>query len=180
MPPSRYIVAGQASLKLSGASVVCVKLFRVSVIVVGVAPPAGIGFGDHVLVTDAPVCTVMLAWICGLVAPSVVVSAPAAMVLVTALFWAAVGLRAMTCTVIVQKLLAGIVPPVRAIVEGLVAGGEAVAVPGPQVVAAFDGVAMVSVAGSVSVIAALVSGTGFGLVSVIVSVDTEVCVTPLP
>ena len=103
-------------------------------------------------------------------------------VLVTALFWKAVGLRATTCTVIVHEPFAGIVPPLRAIVAGLVAGAEAVAVAmrGPQVVAAFEGVAMVIAAGSVSVIAAFVSGIGFGLVSVIVSVDTEVCVTPLP
>jgi hypothetical protein len=63
--------------------------------------------------------------------------------------------------------------------QGLVAGADAVAVP-PQVVAAFDGVAIVSVAGSESVIAALVSAIGFGLVSVIVNVDDDVCVAPLP
>ena len=166
------------SVKSTGASVVAVKLLNLIVSVD--VPPGATVAGENAFVSDAPVCTVMLAAIAGLVAPSAVVSAPAGIVLVTALFWNAVGLRATTCTVIVHDPVAGIVPPASAIVAGLVAGAEAVAVPGPQVVAAFDGVAIVSAAGSVSVIAALVSGIGFELFNVIVSVDTDVWVTPLP
>jgi hypothetical protein len=40
-----------------------------------------------------------------------------------------------------QEPFAGIIPPVSAIVAGLVAGADAVAMRGPHVVAAFDGVA---------------------------------------
>ena len=176
--PAIVCVPASVSVNVIGESVVWLKLL---IVIVSVdVPPGAIGFGANALVIAPPVCTVTLAWNCGLVTPSAVVSAPAATVLVTALFCAVVGLRAMTSTVILQKLLAGMVPPVSAMVAGLVAGDDAVAVPAPQVVVAFAGVAMVTAAGSESVIAAFVSGTALGLVSVIVSVENDVCVAPLP
>ena len=76
--------------------------------------------------------------------------------------------------------LPGSSAPVRVTVAGFVAGVEAVAVPAPHVVATLDGVAMVSAAGSVSVMLALVSATGLGLLSVMVNSETEVSVAPLP
>ena len=75
----------------------------------------------------------------GLVAPCVVVIAPAGIVLVALPFCAAAGLRAMTWTVIVQEPPAGIVPPLKDMVAGLTAGADAVAVPLAHVVAALLG-----------------------------------------
>ncbi len=171
--PETVIVAAQLSVNVIGVRMLALKLSIVIVIVDG-APPAGIGFGANDFASRAPVWTVMVRLIAGLVAPSAVVNAPAAIVFVGVAFVNTFGLRAMTSTRIVHEPPAEIVPPARAIVAGLLA--VAVAVPLPQVVAAFGVGAMLSVAGSVSMIAALVSGTGLGFVSVIVSVDTG----PLP
>jgi len=148
--PAMACVPDKVSVNVIGVRVVWLKLL---IVIVNVdVPPGAMGFGANAFVMAAPVCTVTFAVNCGLVMPSAVVSVPAVTVFVTEAYCAVVGLRAMTCTVIVQLPLAGIVPPESAIVAGLAAGVEAVAVPAPHVVAALEGVAMVSAAGSVSVI----------------------------
>ena len=179
MAPATLIVTGQESVNVIGERFAMPALkFLIVIIIVDDPPPDGIGFGAKLFANCPPVWTVMLALIAGLVAPSAVTSAPAAMVFVDAPLTNALGFRAMTSTLIVHDPLAGIVPPASVTVAGLVAGSDAVAVGGPvttppgvHVVWTLDGVAIVMFAGSESVMPAAVNGTGFGFVSVMVSVD---------
>src|ERR1700731_4494543 len=163
------IAAGKVSVKVIGESAVALK--SVTVMVNVELPLGAISAGANAFATCAPVCTLTLAEIAGLVAPSVVVRAPAAIVLVEFPFVSALGFLASTAPEMAHEPLAGMVPPESAIVAGLLALELGVAVPAPHVVVAFGVAAIVIVAGSVSRIAALVSATGFGLVSVMVSVD---------
>lgn len=78
--PVKLIVAAQVSVNVTGVSTVALKFATVIVSVDG--PDGAIGVGAKALVTCAPVCTLMLAAMAGLVTPSAVVSAPAAIVLV--------------------------------------------------------------------------------------------------
>ena len=113
--PVMLMPAGSASVNVIGERTLSLKLVTVIVSVDGVVPPAGIVAGEKVLVSAPPVWTPTLALMVGLVGPSTVFSAPAAMVLVDVTLVAVFGVRAMTSTLIVQEPEAGIWAPVASV-----------------------------------------------------------------
>ncbi len=117
--------------------------------------PATTDVGENALATVAPVWTVMEPEIAAaLVAPSVLVTPPAAIVFVTApLNGTVLGLRATTSTLIVQLPAAGILPAERAT---LVAAANADTVP-PHELARLGVGAICICAGKLSVNATPVS-----------------------
>ena len=139
-------------------------MFAFDSVTVSVEVPFGaIGFGLKFFVTVGGESTSSVAVAGpGFEPPFAVVSAP----MITMLLYEFAA-ALVTFTVTVQLPAAGMVPPVSATELPPFA---AVAVP-PHVVATFDGVALTSPPGYVSVNAALVSGVEFELLNVIVSVD---------